>query len=799
MAIDFVTGVIVTGAQKRDLDGVGMFFTNTTGTEITITELGRWVISTNSGTHAIGIYESSTFASPAATVTVDTVGAPAEQFLYGTLPSPYVVAIGATIRIISTEVSGGDYWYGNLGAGPSNILTVTDIGSTASAYVSNTTGLITNGGNVGGTYTAIGPVAFRYTAPEPGWTKDGTVYTVGSATPVYSTNSAIRDASDGDTILMPTATFVFGGSYGRIVINKDVDVIGAGEGNTVMNLSNSTPNYESGSGIVISAGGTFSHATINNSQGIDTSDRPTAIIASTTRDWRIHHVTYNSSTYVGYFISATSYGLYDHCTINGGAGNDEWVFIKVPTDSWTTPSSLGTADAVYGEDNNYNVQGYTDLNSGARGVVRFSTISPTTGNYVKMDGHGYYSNANPRQGVRHQEFYNLNWTASFGSNLGFEIRGGGGRIFNNSAAVAPAFYLRDYGYTGNTGNWGSVYQTPLNYPLFNQIGTGQWVEIDVEDLVAYQRCQISFIGDTVWTAIGGPATPSTNGSSSNSQFTATGPGTGTGRVYICPATEPMYLWGNIKNTGTTPAAWTRTPQAVAGGAVTLYRAQTGNPVATFTETDIIQANRDFFASAGFDAMATGVTVGLFADRGTAVGKTGQGYWATDMGTWNTQNDQVGTPGYQQGQGQLYVSDGADWVLDYEPYTYPHPLQGTFPTQASAAINAAGNTLTIVWSEAVENGTGGGDGIALSASGGAVTAAYSSGSGTDTYVYDLTGRIIQSGETITDAYTQPGDGIKSVATGLEVASFSGGAVSNASSISGGMASGLRAFASLGAGF
>lgn len=458
---------------------------------------------------------------------------------------------------------------------------------------------------------------------------------------------------------------------------------------------------------------------------------------------------------------------------------------------------MGTANAVYGENNNYNVQGYTDLNSGARGVVRFSTISPTTGNYIKMDGHGYYTNNNPRQGVRHQEYYHLTWTASFGSNLGFDIRGGGGMVFGNRAVNAPAFYLHDYGYLTTLGHWG-VYQTPLNYPLFNQIGTGQWVEIDVEDLVAYQRCQISFIGDTDYTAIGGPASPSTSGSSANSQFTATGPGTGTGRVYICPAAEPMYLWDNIKNTATTPAVWTRTSEAIPNGARDLYRTQTGNPIITFTQSDIIQANRDFFASAGFDAGGTGVTSGLFADIGSAVGKTGQGYWATDMGTWNTENDQVGTPGYQKGQGQLYVSNGTTWDLYYEPYTYPHPLQGSFPTLTSATVNSTGTTLTLVWSESCTNGGGGGDGVTVDPSGGAATATYDSGSGSNTYVYDLS-RVIQSGETLTVSYTQPGDGIESTSSQIEVASFSGAEVANNSNISGGQAPSLRNLAALSGGF
>jgi len=69
------------------------------------------------------------------------------------------------------------------------------------------------------------------------------------------------------------------------------------------------------------------------------------------------------------------------------------------------------------------------------------------------------------------------------------------------------------------------------------------------------------------------------------------------------------------------------------GPLTSYQRQTANNSATFTSSDIIQSNRDFFADAGFDTN-TGVVVGPFGSIGSAVGKNKQGYWATDEGTWN---------------------------------------------------------------------------------------------------------------------------------------------------------------------
>ena len=49
-------------------------------------------------------------------------------------------------------------------------------------------------------------------------------------------------------------------------------------------------------------------------------------------------------------------------TINGGAGNDEWIMTRGPTNSWQTDSSLGSSSAIYIEDCTFNNCGYTDYN-----------------------------------------------------------------------------------------------------------------------------------------------------------------------------------------------------------------------------------------------------------------------------------------------------------------------------------------------------------------------------------------------------------------------------------------------------
>jgi hypothetical protein len=102
------------------------------------------------------------------------------------------------------------------------------------------------------------------------------------------------------------------------------------------------------------------------------------------------------------------------------------------------------------------------------------------------------------------------------------------------------------------------------------------------------------------------------------------------------------------------------------------------------------------------------------------------------------------------------------------------FDATVPVVASAAINIAGNQLTLTLTENAAIGAGGNGGVTLTSDGAAVTATYDSISTTDV-IYDLS-RTVASSETITVDYVQPGAGITDT-VGNEVASFSGLSVTN----------------------
>lgn len=106
---------------------------------------------------------------------------------------------------------------------------------------------------------------------------------------------------------------------------------------------------------------------------------------------------------------------------------------------------------------------------------------------------------------------------------------------------------------------------------------------------------------------------------------------------------------------------------------------------------------------------------------------------------------------------------------------------TAPAFGSATIATDGDSISIVFDEAVEFGAGSNTGFTLATNGAAVTLSYTSGTGTDTLVY-ATSRTISDTETLTLAYVQPGNGVQDAA-GNDLASFSAQAVTNSSTVNG----------------
>jgi hypothetical protein len=335
----------------------------------------------------------------------------------------------------------------------------------------------------------------------PAWTKNAAVYaTNGSQVDVAA---AVANASAGDTVRVPAGSFTWGdGGRTAVSLDKAITLRGAGPEATTIVLSESGPTYGTGT-ISLSAAATARDFSIRGSSGA-----ATAFACYSANGWRVTDIHFDGGAGNGYFLYAGSYGLIDNCSITGSNGSAEFVFTRGPTDSWQTPSSMGTADAVYIEDCTYDGQGYvSDANSNSRMVVRYCTIKGSN----KVDAHGVASNSPPRS-CRHIEVYDNSWTDTSGYFADLEIRGGTGMLFDNTDQNPQGgwFFLTEYGYLAKWPNFGNIYQTPANYPVADQIGVG-------ED-------------------------PKVGGS------------------------EPLYSWNNAR----LGAPWARTIRAVDAGAITAY-------------------------------------------------------------------------------------------------------------------------------------------------------------------------------------------------------------------------------------
>jgi hypothetical protein len=144
------------------------------------------------------------------------------------------------------------------------------------------------------------------------------------------------------------------------------------------------------------------------------------------------------------------------------------IFARGPADSWQISSSLGTNDNLFIEDSTFRGQGYvTDCNSNSRCVVRYNTITGP----IKIDGHGKASNTPPR-GVREIEIYGNTWASGGGYWPAIEVRGGTGRVFDNtSQGDGPWLILHEYAATATWPNFNNTIQTV--YPIDDQIGVGK--------------------------------------------------------------------------------------------------------------------------------------------------------------------------------------------------------------------------------------------------------------------------------------------------------------------------------------
>lgn len=447
------------------------------------------------------------------------------------------------------------------------------------------------------------------------WTRSGLTFTTDGS--FADTQAAIYAASNGCVVNLPPGTFTWGSTNQRMYVVSGITLQGCGTNLTVISLPTNSQDYYGSGAITLSANATVRNLCVTSAAPCGAC--PATGFSASGNGWRVSNILYygNGGAYV---MQATGYGLIDHCVFVGSYASYEMIFCYGPANSWQTPDSFGTTNMVVVENCEFDGQGYvSDANANSRICVRFCTI---TGR-IKIDGHGKASDTPPR-GVRQMEIYNNVWT--YGGTNAFnaaaiEVRGGTAKIFGNQYIGGNIYawnFLDEYGCLAQWPNFSNIYQTPVNYPIDDQVGVGM--------------------------------DPKVGGS------------------------DPTYYWMNTANgsgnfvNGLRTNIWALTWKQIPAGAIQTYTNETGNPQATFTTTNIIMEDRDFFSDVyitnfnGTTGMGYGTTAQMNAITPT---KAGVGFWVTDQGNWNTT-----VP--PNTSGLLYVWNGAAWTLNYTPLTYPYP-------------------------------------------------------------------------------------------------------------------------------
>ncbi|HYE32393.1 MAG TPA: RHS repeat-associated core domain-containing protein [Methylomirabilota bacterium] len=199
-----VTGVSnLTSPQNNFASWNGMRFTVGTR-EMIVSHLGRWVISGNSGTHALRLAPLN--GAPIASVSVNTAQQAANQFVYAALSTPVTLTPHTTYVLLSEETGLGDYSYSGLIAGVS---VSPDAHSPAAAYAELAS---PNAHIVQEANKTYGPVNFMYTlgaSDDYGNTRGNASNLAANA----SINGTIESAGDKDmfkvTLMSPGVLRVY--------------------------------------------------------------------------------------------------------------------------------------------------------------------------------------------------------------------------------------------------------------------------------------------------------------------------------------------------------------------------------------------------------------------------------------------------------------------------------------------------------------------------------------------------------------------------------------------------------------
>jgi hypothetical protein len=247
-----------------------------------------------------------------------------------------------------------------------------------------------------------------------------------------SVQAAIDIASDGDIVLVPAGSAQWSTP---VTCTKGLDIRGAGIDQTIIYDKTSGAYLQEPLVCTTKTGYTtkVSGFTFDGTDSAPSSAGMVLMKASSYNagTFRVHHCSFRNMKVRGVGVY-TVYGLVDNNTFTApwnlnGQGVSFW---GDDATAWTRALTLGTANAVYIEDNIFNYtymnDGAFDAYSGARVVFRYNTVINTPLGWHGCDTGNYRS-------THSFEVYNNQFTTSVNTGgRAILSRGGTGVIYNNT-------------------------------------------------------------------------------------------------------------------------------------------------------------------------------------------------------------------------------------------------------------------------------------------------------------------------------------------------------------------------------
>lgn len=296
--------------------------------------------------------------------------------------------------------------------------------------------------------------------------------------------SAINQASAGDTVMIPAGTFTYSGT---ITISSEITLLGAGKTATVLKKSGTS---------------TTAMFVVNNSErttignfslvGIESSSsriQDNGIRINNSKDFHIFEVAFSHFGYSAVYARGNCRGVIRKCDFidiyRSTIGNLGYgVVVYGDRDgAWSRPLDLGTEKAVYVEDCYFrNNRHAIASNDGSRYVFRYNTVMDNASNFHPIDAHGR-EYGSPR-GSRSYEIYgNTVDNTVRNSWCHILIRGGDGVIFDNTflggTGSTPILLVNrtDGGHTSTS--YPAPDQTRSLYVWDNKVRNGNTVGVTV--------------------------------------------------------------------------------------------------------------------------------------------------------------------------------------------------------------------------------------------------------------------------------------------------------------------------------